>query len=117
MNRLIKLYDITLSLKELFDQPSTPKNRESIINEVTELIEQRGAEMEKINPPFSKEENEYGKKIVALNKHIQREMNELFIGLKKEMQHMKKQKKSKQSYSNPYQNVQLMDGMFLDSKQ
>lgn len=117
MNRLEKLYEVTMELKDLLDQPISSKNREDIIKQITVLIDQRGEQMEKISPPFSTEENEYGKKIIVLNQHIQSKMNQLFAELKQEMKNVKKQKKSKQTYSNPYKDVQLMDGMFLDSKQ
>ncbi len=43
-------------------------------------------------------------------------MNALFTELKQEMQQMKQQRKSTQSYINPYRDVQTMDGMFMDKK-
>ncbi len=43
-------------------------------------------------------------------------MKYLFLALKNEMKQVQQQKKSTTSYSNPYKNVQNMDGMFLDQK-
>lgn len=117
MNRLDELYKTTVELKELLDQKVTAKNRDEIIEQMTDLIEKRGEYLATLSPPYSDEENEYGKQIIELNQHIQEKMNALFAELKLEMKHVMKQRQSKQSYANPYQDVQLMDGMFLDSKQ
>lgn len=117
MNRLEKLYQITCQLKELLDQDVTAKNREEIIQQMTELIDQRGELMKSISPPYTKEESEMGRKVLELNGFIQEKMNALFNELKLEMKQVKQQRQSKQRYVNPYQDVQVMDGMFLDSKQ
>ncbi|WP_200415907.1 flagellar protein FliT [Virgibacillus salexigens] len=116
MNRLTTLYQITLELKEVLDNSSEYKQRESLISRVNTLIEQRGKEMEQIVPPFSDEENRMGKAIVALHQPIETLMHQLFNELKSEMRQVKKQKKSNRQYKNPYAHMQSIDGMFLDRK-
>lgn len=116
MNRLEKLYQLTKQLMEVFDQEITSKNRDVIIKEIDQLIEQRGRYLKEVTPPYSKIETITGKEIVHMNKKIEKEMNVLFNGLKKEMQQIKKQKRSNQSYVDPYKNLQTIDGMFMDSK-
>lgn len=116
MNRLAVLYDITQQLDNVLAQPIQSKEREAIINQVNELIEQRGNHLLEITPPFTEEENRIGKEIVVLNERIQKQMHVLFNELKQEMKQMKKQKKSNQTYTNPYEKIEAMDGMFMDSK-
>lgn len=116
MNNIYKLYNITKELDDLLDQPVTRTNREAIIQQLNELIEKRGKYINKLSPPFSDEEKKIGQTIIRLNKTIQHNMQKLFNGLKVEMKQVKKQKRSNQSYTNPYEKVRSLDGMFLDQK-
>lgn len=116
MDRLEKIYEITVKLKQLLEQEITSKNREAIIQQLNDLIAARGKWMEKIEAPYTNEEKALGEKIYALNIGIEREMQQLFSDLKLEMRQVQRQKKSKESYSNPYKHVQVADGTFLDRK-
>jgi len=116
MSRLQELYQITKKLEKLFEQTITSKNRESIIEEISYLIDQRGKYMDQLTPPYTETEKKLGKEIVHLNRTIEKEMNKIFRDLKREMQQMKIQKKSNQSYMNPFKSVQALDGMYMDSK-
>ncbi|PAV31022.1 flagellar protein FliT [Virgibacillus profundi] len=116
MNRLQVLYDVSLQLNKVLDQDITEKNRETVIEQINELIDKRGIHLETITSPYTENEKQLGKKIVQLNNEIQEKMQQLFDELKSEMKQVKKQKKSNRTYSNPYENIQAMDGMFLDSK-
>jgi len=116
MNRVEKIYELTLQLDELLSQEITSKNRESIIEQLNDGLKKRGKYMEQLTPPYTDEEKGLGSKLIPLNEKIEKQMQEIFQGLKKEMKQLNKQKKSNQSYVNPYQHVQTMDGMFLDKK-
>lgn len=116
MSQLQKVYEITVELKELLDQDITSKNREQAIDRLNELIEARGKWMEQIQPPYSDEEKLLGEKIYSLNTTIQDKMQQLFKDLKLEMRQVQKQKKSKESYTNPYKSVHVSDGTFMDSR-
>lgn len=116
MNYLEKVYEITFELKELLDQDITPKNREEIINKLNQLIEARGKWMDQLQPPYTEAEKELGEKIYSLNIGIQNKMQQLFTDLKLEMRQVRKQKKTNESYTNPYKNVHVSDGTFMDSK-
>lgn len=116
MNRLNALYEVTRQLYHLLEKPVPPKNRETIISRVNELIEQRGDLLQNIIPPFTHEEKQIGKEIVVMNGHIQNHMHVLFDELKEEMKQVKKQKKSNRIYTNPYEKIGAVDGMFMDSK-
>lgn len=116
MNRVQAIYDITIRIQELLKAEITPQNRPKVIEDVNSLLEQRGSQMESISEPFTKDELELGKKLLPLNEQIQRTMDQLFNGLKSEMKAVKKQKNSNRKYTNPYEKVQTVDGMFMDKR-
>ena len=116
MSSLLKVYDVTIKLRELLEQDIPTKDREEVINQLNELIAERGKWMDKLIPPYTAEEKELGEKIYSLNMEIQSKMQQLFTDLKVEMKQVQKQKKTKESYTNPYKNVHTSDGTFMDSK-
>lgn len=116
MNRVEKVYDVTVQLKEILDQEVTSNIRESVIQQINELLEHRGSYLEELTPPYSDEEKNLGNKLIPINQSIEKQLQELFQQLKVEMKQFNKQKKSNQTYRNPYKDVQTMDGMFLDKK-
>ncbi|WP_181917265.1 flagellar protein FliT [Virgibacillus dokdonensis] len=116
MNRLTSLYDTTQHLHDLLQQEIEPKERESIISKVNDLIEKRGEQMNALKPPFSEEEKATAKKIMQLNKLIEHGMLLLFDDLKVELRQMKKQKQSNRKYIHPYETIQARDGIYLDRK-
>lgn len=116
MNRLQPIYDLTIELKNRLDEPISAKSREAVIIDLNRLLIKRGVEMENLSAPFSAEEQNLGEKLVPINEAVQKKMQVMFNGLKTEMKQVKKQKKSNQSYTNPYRSVQAMDGMFMDRK-
>lgn len=116
MGRLELLFEVTKELQDVLDQPTTAENREALIEQVNHLIEKRGRLMGNVNPPFTKQEKIIGKKLVIMNDTIQTKMTEVLDVLKVEMKQLKKQKVSNQNYVNPYKDVRLMDGMYMDQK-
>lgn len=116
MNRVEPIIDVTLEMKKILDVRITSTNREAVLAELDELIDNRGELMTALVPPYSNEEMEAGKSLVHVNNDIQMKMESIFNELKAEMRQVHKQKRSNQSYTNPYINIQTMDGMFMDSK-
>src|SRR5690625_1783204 len=116
MSNVAKLYNLTKELYDLLNQPITSNNREDVIQQINELVEERGNYINELTPPYSEQDKKMGQTIVRLNKQIQHQMQTLFNDLKVEMKQVKKQKRSKRSYTNPYEQVRSVDGMFLDQK-
>jgi flagellar protein FliT len=116
MNRLKPVYDVTIRLEKVLSQETTAKNREEIIEQVNQLVELRGEQMENIVAPFSSEEKQLGQIVVEKNRTIEGKMENLFRDLKLEMKQVKKQKKSNRTYTNPYEKVRARDGRFMDSR-
>lgn len=117
MNRLEKLYEVTLQLNDVISETVPPKSREEVIQKINQLIDERAIIMEKVTPPYSEDEKQIGKKIVDLNETIKEKMNQLFVELKADIKSVKKRKESNRSYINPYGRLKTTDGMYVDSKQ
>lgn len=116
MNRLEPVYEITEEMMELVSNNITSKERESVIEKLNELLLQREKLLHSISEPYSMEEKQLSKRLIPLNKQVHIEMEKIFTKLKKEMKQMQKRKSSNQRYVNPYRNVQVMDGMYMDRK-
>ena len=116
MSTLLNVYNVTIKLQKLLEQAIPAKDREGVINELNALIAERGKWMDQLNPPYTDEEKVLGEKIYSLNIGIESKMQQLFSDLKVEMKQVQKQKKTKESYTNPYKNVHTSDGTFMDSK-
>ncbi|HEY4602083.1 MAG TPA: flagellar protein FliT [Cerasibacillus sp.] len=109
------VYQLTMQMIRVLDNLNKTQ-RQDVIEQITYLIEKREQALQKLSPPYSKQEIEIGQKIILMNKTIEIEMNRLFLELKQDMKQMKQQRKSTQSYVNPYRAVQTVDGMFMDRK-
>ncbi|MFA1821350.1 flagellar protein FliT [Virgibacillus oceani] len=116
MNRVQTVYEISEALQELLNKEVTDKNRAEIIEETNVLVDKRENYINALQPPYTNEEMEIGKKLISLNAEIHTKMQQLYAELKLELKNVRKQKKSNRSYINPYANVRNTDGMFMDSK-
>lgn len=116
MNRVQAVFDITVKMKEILSQENSPNERDAVIEQIQQLLEQRENLLAELKEPFTVEEKLLGKRLIILNKDIQERMERLFTTLKQEMRQVKKQKSSNKNYVNPYRNVAVMDGMYMDKK-
>ena len=51
MEKLEKVYQLTVELEKLLADPISAKEREEVIQKLNDLIEERGKWMEEISPP------------------------------------------------------------------
>ncbi|MDX8044637.1 hypothetical protein SH601_01440 [Gracilibacillus sp. S3-1-1] len=116
MEALKQYIEKTQIMLQLLAQPLTNEQRERAITKIDQLMEERGELTKDIKPPFSKEEEQLGKKAIELDNQFQQQLANLFRHIKKDMRNAKKQSRSNHSYLNPYKNVASYDGRFLDSK-
>ncbi|MGM8364593.1 flagellar protein FliT [Virgibacillus sp. W0181] len=117
MNQLEHLYNLTIKLENILEQPVTINTRDEVIAAANQLINERAVYIEQMKPPYTEQEEQIGKQIIASNEKIKLKMNNLFDELKQDMKQVKKQKKSNRTYINPYGKLQTTDGMYMDSKQ
>jgi flagellar protein FliT len=114
MSSVLFCYTITKQLKEALEQVDDEK-REVTIEEVESLLEKRQSVLGTIKPPYTQEEQELGKQMIAWNQQIDRQLAQLRLEIKRDMNGLTKKKTSVQKYSNPYESLQY-DGMFYDKK-
>ncbi|RBP00060.1 flagellar protein FliT [Rossellomorea aquimaris] len=114
MSSVLLCYTITKQLKEALEQVND-ENRETTIEEVESLLEKRQSVLGTIKPPYTQDEQELGKQMIAWNGQIDRQLAQLRLEIKRDMNGLTKKKTSAQKYSNPYESLQY-DGMFYDKK-
>ncbi|MEW4307897.1 flagellar protein FliT [Rossellomorea marisflavi] len=112
MNAVLECHDITNQLKALLDGEG---ERDSKIESIENLLNQRELLLSSITPPYSLEEQRLGKEIVLWNKQIDQKLAGLKIDIKRDMNGVSKTKTTVQRYTNPYESMQT-DGMFYDKR-
>ncbi|QHE53589.1 flagellar protein FliT [Pontibacillus sp. HMF3514] len=116
MNQIETLHDVTSELYDLLQTIPSSEEREGVIEKINELLDQREELLNGMEGPYSDEEKRLGKEILHMNETIQIQVQSLMKQVKMDMANVKKQKTSNQKYTNPYQNLNNFDGMFLDKK-
>lgn len=114
MSSVLLCYTITKQLKEALEHVND-ENREATIEEVESLLEKRQSVLGTIKPPYTLEEQELGKQMIAWNGQIDRQLAQVRLEIKRDMNGLTRKKTSVQKYSNPYESLQY-DGMFYDKK-
>jgi len=116
MNQVQTLHEVTSELYDLVHIPPSSDEREEVIEKVNELLDQREKLLDGMEGPYSDDEKRLGKEILHMNETIQVQVQSLMKQVKMDMANVKKQKTTNQKYTNPYQNLNNFDGMFLDKK-
>ncbi|MFC7063344.1 flagellar protein FliT [Halobacillus seohaensis] len=107
---------ITERLSQKVNQKVTDDNREQVIVDVQQLLDQRSDLINQLPQPETESEKSTVQRVMELDLDINQKLEFLFDGLKGELRNMRKQKSSNQRYTNPYQSVASYDGMFMDRK-
>lgn len=117
MSRLNDLLEVTEKIASLLETKyETNDERIVIIDRLNELLEERGKLIESIVPPYTEEEKEIGKRVIAHDKKIQESMENLYETIREDLKHLKQKKDSNKTYINPYGKMGTVDGMYLDNK-
>jgi flagellar protein FliT len=90
-------------------------DRDDKIARVEVLLSQREILMGAIQPPFTPEEIEIGKKINQLNLRLSQLLKQEKAAVQKDIKDTQNKKESNTKYVNPYQNLST-DGMFYDKR-
>lgn len=115
MSVINDLYQITQSLYQAVKNQIDKENRETQIDEITKLLNQRQELISQLNPPYTEGENKLGLEIVKLNKVIDHQLNKIFNDIKTDIKELKTKKEKSMKYANPYDSLSI-DGMFFDKK-
>lgn len=94
------------------------EERAEFIHEVNELLDERGAIVEKLREQSFQydESNEIHVALYKLDKGIRERLDILFNEVKADIKNLHNTKKYEMQYINPYASVQAMDGRFYDKR-
>jgi flagellar protein FliT len=115
VNVVLELYQVTEALYREVQKQESKENREEQIERIVKLLDERQSLMDKLQPPFSEEENELGQQLVQLNKVIDAQLQKIFAEIKMDIKDLKVKKAKSTKYSNPYESIST-DGMFFDKR-
>lgn len=113
MSTVKEFHEATIELIQILQKPQG--ERDEKISKVEELLEKRETLMKEIAPPYTPEEAELGKQIVALNTRLDQLLKIEKISIQKDIKNLQAKKESNTKYVNPYQNLST-DGMFFDKR-
>ncbi|QED49591.1 flagellar protein FliT [Cytobacillus dafuensis] len=116
MSAVQEYFDLTKQLYMILQGQVGADEREDIIHQVEALLEKRGPLLVQLTPPYSLDEQELGKQIIQWEQEINRLMKNLKSQIQTDLQELKKKKNHVQSYSNPYEAVNGLDGVYYDKK-
>jgi flagellar protein FliT len=112
---VVELFHVTKKLYELLHRPVGKEQRDETIEALQRLLDERDSLIQKLQPPYSEEEQELGMQIVSLNEAIAEKLQQLKQQIQQDLKMIKQKKTANQNYMNLYQPLSL-DGMFYDKK-
>jgi flagellar protein FliT len=113
VNALITFHQLTTELIQLLE--NTEVKRDNKITGVEELLNQRETLIGAIQPPYTPEEMEIGKKLNQLNGKLSQLLMLEKAAVQKNIKDLQNKKESNTKYVNPYQSLST-DGMFYDKR-
>lgn len=90
--------------------------RDEVIERVEKLLDVREQLQKNIQPPFTKEEEAFGKEVIQLEKNFQQQLTDFFKSIREDISVTQSKKSNMTNYVNPYQNI-ARDGSYYDTKQ
>lgn len=115
MSAVENFYQATLELLKLLEDEQS-KDRDEKINKIRALLEKREGLMITMSPPFSQEDRELGKKLISLNQKVIALLIAEKTSIQKDINSFKKKKQTVTKYSNPYESLSTIDGVFYDKR-
>lgn len=109
------LYELTILLHDVVHQEVPKDHRETQIEQITELLDERQQLLGQLKPPYNEEERQLGFEIVKLNEAIDQQLDKLFHDIKMDIKQVRVQKVKTTKYSNPYESL-ATDGIFFDKR-
>jgi flagellar protein FliT len=110
-----QLFMVTKELYEFLDQPINQNQRDEVIENIEELLNQRDLFIQQLQPPYSEEEQELGMRMITLNEKINEKLQQLQQQIQQDLKVIKQKKTANQNYMNRYKTLAI-DGIFYDKK-
>ncbi len=115
VNVVVDVYSLTKQLYELVQHLPNSEERDSYIERVEGLLEQRQQLLPQIQPPFSEEEQRLGQEIVRMNQVIDGQLKKRKEEVSVDIRKLKQKQQKTNKYANPYENLSF-DGTFYDKR-
>ena len=112
---LIAWRDVTEKLLAM-TRNNSEEQREETINNMEKYLDDRDKLQSHISPPFSPEEDAYGKELIALESDVQKKLELFRKQIRSAISETQSKKGTVKNYINPYSKV-ARDGTFYDTKQ
>jgi len=109
------VYSLTKQLYELVQTLPSSEERDSYIERVEGLLEQRQQLLPQIQPPFSEEEQQLGQEIIQMNEVIDGQLKQRKEEVSVDIRKLKQKQQKTNKYANPYENLSF-DGTFYDKR-
>ncbi|AZB44510.1 flagellar protein FliT [Bacillus sp. FJAT-42376] len=115
MSSVAEVHTLTGQLLGLLSKPIEQEERDTVIELMDKMLNEREAAISKMEPPFSNDEQKQLQELNVWNKLIIQKMVIVKSGIQRDMHQLRKTKAGADKYVNPYQSVQA-DGMFYDKR-
>ena len=89
--------------------------REGVVTQTEQLLNKRESLQASIQPPFTEEEQAFGRSLLALEKELEAKLTTYLKAIRKDISLQQTKKVSVNAYMDPYSKV-FRDGTFYDSK-
>lgn len=113
MEAIQALHEVTQQLIELLQQNHL--DRDVRIERIQSLLDQREELLKSIQPPFTEQEREQGKKLVELDQQVKQLLQKQKQEIQQDIKQLHMKKESNQKYANPYESMPV-DGLFYDKQ-
>src|SRR3954454_20634881 len=103
MKAIQALQEATDQLIELLQQEEL--DRDVRIEKIQSLLDQREELLRIIQPPFTQEEKELGRKLVELDQQVQKLLQKQKRDIQRDLKQLHMKKESNQKYTSPYESM------------
>ncbi|GIN70786.1 hypothetical protein J14TS2_12610 [Bacillus sp. J14TS2] len=98
-------------------QTTADQQREATIEKIETLLQQRSTFFADLQAPYSDEEQELGKALLARDQEMNTLLKQFLKDIQMDIKTLEQKKKSVSHYANPYAATDSLDGMFYDKRQ
>ncbi|MGG3821725.1 flagellar protein FliT [Geobacillus thermodenitrificans] len=113
------VHDVWVVTKQLLEATALPwpaEERETRLSQVNELLRRREGLLHKLRPPYSEEEQQLGREIVAWNQEIEARLRQVRDEIRSDLRMAGAKRQANAHYVHPYEQPLSFDGMFYDKR-
>lgn len=115
MTSVRQFYEKTVALVNLLENEQE-MDRDGKIATIERLLDERDKVMGGITAPFSDEEQELGAKTIQLNEKLASLLAREKVFIQKDMKDLQHKRESSNKYTNPYESMSALDGIYYDKR-